>query len=147
VHAFRHHDFAGVVSVCVTRIASGTDAGYDALPGLSFDPAAAIGYPSMSATVTYEGTGYRRLMGWVQAVHTVHTFADGTSATSGDVDSSPAWHGLGMPFLAYGYPSAIFDAPANNLNGAHRLEWQALHAGLTGPACSGESFPTGAGPD
>jgi hypothetical protein len=29
------------------------------------------------------------------------------------------------PFFAHGYPAAIYDAPSNNLNGAHYLEWHA----------------------
>ena len=122
---FRHHGCDGVVVVRVERIADGVGAGFDVLPGLPFEAVAAVGYPGMSASVAYEGTGYRRLLGWVQVVRTDRTWADGRAETATEIDLAPVWDGTGMPFVAVGYPPSIYDAPCRNLNGARTLRWRA----------------------
>nr|WP_221374793.1 hypothetical protein [Actinoplanes polyasparticus] len=122
---FRHHDRDGQVSVLVTKVVNGIDAGFDILPGLPFGPETAAGYPSMSATVSYEGAGYRKLTGWIQVVHTRRTWDHANEVVASEVDSGPVWAEADSPFFAHGYPAAIYDAPSNNLNGAHHLEWRA----------------------
>lgn len=79
----------------------------------------------MSATVAYDGTGYRTSAGWIQVVHTTRTWPDATIMVAGEVDLGQVWAETASPFFAHGYPPAIYDAPSNNLNGADHLEWRA----------------------
>jgi hypothetical protein len=122
---FRHHDRDGQISVLVSKVVDGSDAGFDVLPGLPFGPEAGAGYPSMFATVSYEGAGYRMLTGWIQVVHTRRTWDDANEVSVSEVDLGLVWAEAVSPFFAHGYPAAIFDAPSNNLNGARHLEWRA----------------------
>ncbi len=83
------------------------------------------GSPTMSAGVTYSGTGYRQFMGWIQIVRTTRTRPTDQVVDATEVDMNATWNDKGNPFFAYGYPAAIYDAPSNNLNGAQRLDWRA----------------------
>jgi hypothetical protein len=83
--------------------------GFDLL-NLSFDLALTIGYPTLRATIDYDGPGYRAYMGWVQLI----TNRDpATGAAEVGVDLSPIHEDLESPFAEYGAPPTFFDAPAN----------------------------------
>lgn len=122
---FHHEHRDGTVAVRIRRVADATEAGFDVLPNLPFGPDAAVGYPSMSAALAYEGEGYRQLMGWVQIVHSVRSWGDGRVVTASEVDRSPAWYDVDIPFFTFGYAPSIYDAPARNRNGARHLDWRA----------------------
>lgn len=74
----------------------------------------------------YDGAGYRGLCAWIQVV-TGERFRAGseTADITMDVDKLPSLGGMSMPFAAFGYLPAWFDAPCRNLNGYERLRWRA----------------------
>lgn len=121
---FTLHEYPGSVRVELEAISDGTAAGFDVLPNLPFGPDTAVGYPIMSATIRYEGDGYRRIMAWIQVLGMQRRTADGPQQWRG-VDVAPPFEGSGFPFLAFGAWPAIVDAPANNLAGAQVLDWRA----------------------
>lgn len=106
---FRLRGYAGQVAVSYARNDDPHRAGYDAL-NLPFDLALTLGYPTCRATITYDGSGYRAYMGWIQLV-TNHDPATGAAETS--IDLPPIHWGLDSPFAAFGVAPTFFDAPAN----------------------------------
>jgi hypothetical protein len=126
---FVHHDRPGVLAVACGPIRSVEASGFDLLQGRGFDVTMCLGYPAMQAWVSaYGGTGYRTLLAWIQIV--TDRFYDDLTRTepvqiTTEIDNSPALRALGVPFFAYGYPAAIYDAPCNNLGAHARLDWQA----------------------
>lgn len=126
---FVHHERNGVLTVQYGANDSVVNSGFDLLQGLGFDVAMCLGYPTLHAWVSrYEGTGYRTLMAWVQVI--VGRYYDRLedeipSRVAEDVDAPEELRALGVPFFAYGYPAALYDAPCNNLGPHARLEWSA----------------------
>ncbi len=66
------------------------------------------GFPIVTASVEYAGSGYRAIFGWIQTV--THEYAEPGDGTMTTLD---AWSGLGAPVLALGFKPTFFDAPAN----------------------------------
>lgn len=119
----------GVLSVNYAPNQSVAKSGFDLFAGNGFDVEICIGYPTMRAYVSaYEGTGYATACAWIQVV-TRREFAALDVAEPINVETSldthPTLAELGVPFFAFGFPSEIFDAPCNNLNGLAKLEWVA----------------------
>lgn len=117
----------GVLKVHYEVNRSITESGFDLFAGNSFDVKICLGYPTMRACVSsYEGAGYHTACAWIQIV-TQREFTSVKAAEPvvvvPDVDTHPTLAELGVPFFALGFPSEIFDAPCNNLNGLARLEW------------------------
>jgi hypothetical protein len=117
----------GVLKVHYEVNRSLTESGSDLFAGNSFDVKICLGYPTMRAYVdSYEGTGYYTACAWIQIV----TRREFTLVETAEpmvvipsVDTHPTLAELGVPFFALGFPSEIFDAPCNNLNGLAKLEW------------------------
>lgn len=103
----------------------------DGLPGVidvevvvNVDPASLgcadhhLGFPACTATVTYDGGGYRAMFGWVQLVRS-------TDAATADFAKDPyiLFPDEDHPYPFYGYKPTLFDAPGRS----HRndLEWTA----------------------
>jgi hypothetical protein len=127
--AFVHQDRAGILAVQYGPNDSVTASGFDLLQGRGFDVSMCLGYPTMRAWVSaYAGSGYRTLLAWIQIV-TDHYYGrtddEAPAHVVAEIDASPALRALGVPFFAYGYPAAIYDAPCNNLGAHARLEWAA----------------------
>jgi len=117
----------GVLKVHYEVNRSLTETGFDLFAGNGFDVKICLGYPTMRAYVdSYEGTGYYTACAWIQIV-TRREFALVETAEPmvviPSVDTHPTLAELGVPFFALGFPSEIFDAPCNNLNGLAKLEW------------------------
>jgi hypothetical protein len=104
----RGHD--GVVSVSY-GVNEDPDAwGFD-LFDLPFDRALVRGFPLMLATITFAGSGYRALMGWIQ----VATVEERTPPrTWSSVDVYPMHWETDTPFVTFGHAPALFDAPGPN---------------------------------
>jgi len=95
--------------------------GFNAILDLTFDVELCKLYPTVNAKIdTYDGTGYRKLMGWIQFV-TRYDISDGITHTSSTIDAGA----LGNPFFAVGYPPELYDAPCYNLGGSDKLIWVA----------------------
>lgn len=83
--------------------------GFDLLD-LPFDLTLTLGYPTIRATIAYDGPGYRAYMGWIQLI-TNHDPATGVSTSS--VDLMPIHAEVDSPFATFGVAPTLFDAPAN----------------------------------
>ncbi len=119
---FTLNDRNGCIEVAYKENTDIAESGFDMFSPEAFDPKIALGYPTMHARVSrYEGTGYRTASGWIQILHCRYyqTVSD-TVPTASD-----ACIDFGNPFFAYGYPSEIYDAPANNLGSYAKMEWVA----------------------
>lgn len=99
---FRHAGHAGEVRVRLGRSRGPVESGFDILDG-PHSRLDSTGFPTMRASVSYDGKGYRRFFGWIQIV-------DYESASV--VDMSPSLAGLGLPFAALGECPVLFDSPA-----------------------------------
>jgi len=100
------------------------ESGFDAL-NLPFEPNLCIGYPAMYAYVKdMENTGYKRYCGWIQLVKREY-FSSEALYTPDEIELSIDTVDPAIIYFAYGYPSEIFDAPCNNLNGNARGTWTA----------------------
>jgi len=125
---FTLNDRRGRVAVSYGPGQDPVQAGFDALPGLNFDPALCLGYPVMQAQIeSYAGSGYRTLCGWIQII-TRECYAKGDAEQSNlhrsrSIDLIPAMHQAGIPWVVYGNLPAIFDAPCLNLGGHAELTW------------------------
>ncbi|GAA2759301.1 hypothetical protein GCM10009872_46610 [Actinopolymorpha rutila] len=104
------HGQAGTASVTHRLNDQPAAVGFDLL-GIDFGDLDFSGFPVVEATTSYEGQGYRALMGWLQVVRY-------TSPNDGEmfiVDTGPQFRGIaGMdfPFLSWGMRPTLFDAPA-----------------------------------
>jgi hypothetical protein len=81
-------------------------------------PPSARDLPVCTATVAYQGTGYRAALGWVQLVRST----DG--ASRGEAFEMDPYEPLGRqshPFCFFGFAPALFDAPARTSR--DELEW------------------------
>lgn len=79
--------------------------GFD-LVASGFDERRFRGFPVIRADVSFDGTGYRAVLGWVQIVSR-------RTAASGEVDLPPVLAGADSPLAGFGYLPTLFDAPAN----------------------------------
>lgn len=119
----------GILRVDYESNQSAAKSGFDLFAGSGFDVEMCIGYPTMRARIeSYEGTGYAAACAWIQVVtrrefSSVEAMEPADVVT--DVDTHPTLAESGVPFFAFGFPSEIFDAPCNNLNGLAKLEWVA----------------------
>jgi len=125
---FHHQGRSGYVVVSYGKIEDPVRAGFDSLPGLSFDIDRSLGYPMMHARIeTYEGSGYRTFCGWIQVVtrEEYDSYENGTQPAerSVSVDLPPSLQDLEVPFAACGNLPQLFDAPCLNLGSHARLEW------------------------
>ena len=107
---FTLHGQPGKVTVSHQLNRDPAAVGFDLL-GIDFGDLDLSGFPVVEATTTFDGQGYRALMGWLQVVRY-------TAAEEGDVfivDTAPQFRGIaGMdfPFLTWGMRPSLFDAPA-----------------------------------
>jgi hypothetical protein len=126
---FVHHDRSGVVSVTCGPNDSVVGSGFDLLQGAGFDVNMCLGYPTMRAwVISYEGSGYRTLMAWVQVIVSrryARREDDAPLQEAAELDTSDEMREMGIPFFGWGYPAAIYDAPCNNLGDDARLDWSA----------------------
>lgn len=107
--------------------------GFDMFDPSDFDPALAIGYPTLRAWVhDYEGTGYRTASAFVQWIDTERRRAD--AVTARELDTSAVLRDQEVPFFSYGYPANIYDAPAQNMQDAAWMSWIATTWFVTMPA-------------
>lgn len=133
---FRHNDRRGLAVVSYGRNEDPVKAGFDSLSELSYDSLAAlgfdinltIGYPSMHAWIeTYEGYGYRTILGWVQVVtdkyYDSYESENDPVEVEVSVDRYQPFQKLELPFFAYGNLPQAFDAPCLNLSQHAKLEW------------------------
>lgn len=105
---FRHAGHEGKVLVRFRPSRSSVESGFDFF-GKSYSRIDAAGFPTMRASVSYDGAGYRRFFGWIQFVD--HDFGNGRRPAS-VVDVPPALIGFGVPFAALGECPVLFDSPA-----------------------------------
>lgn len=132
--AFELYGRAGVLAIEYAPNQSLTRSGFDMFDPARFDPALAIGHPTMHAFVeSYDGSGYRTATAFIQWVDSERTFADRVDRKR-ELDVPDAFRSAGVPFLACGYPAAIYDAPANNRNTADSLRWEATTWFVAAPA-------------
>jgi hypothetical protein len=125
---FTLNDRPGHVAVTYGPNRDPVQAGFDALPGISFDLALCLGYPVMHAQIeSYAGSGYRTLCGWIQIVTRECTArGDAERANllcSRSVDLIPAMVGSGVPWVVHGNLPSIYDAPCLNLGDNAELTW------------------------
>lgn len=107
---FHLHGFAGRVTVRYGENHDPAYWGFDVL-GLPFDIALAQGFPVCEANITYDGPGYRAMMGWIQlvTVRDAHTAREDIS-----MDLLPIQSEADSPFCVFGHAPAFFDAPGPN---------------------------------
>lgn len=108
---FRHAGHGGKVRVRFGRSRGSAESGFDFL-GETYARIDAAGFPTMRASVSYDGEGYRRFFGWIQIVD--HDFGAGGRSVS-VVDVPPSLIGFGVPFAAVGECPVLFDSPATTV--------------------------------
>lgn len=119
---FRHAGHAGEVRVRFGRAISSVESGFDHL-GKAYRQFNAAGFPTMRASVSYDGTGYRRYFGWIQFVD--HDFGP-RGRTVSVVDVPPSLIGFGVPFAAVGECPILFDSPATTVRRAGTFSAEAF---------------------
>jgi hypothetical protein len=107
--SFQLRGYGGHVSVVYEVNRDPRQLGFDLLD-VPFDLALAAGYPVIRAAISYGGSGYRAMAGWIQLV-TNRDPATGAQETS--IDQFPIHGDVDTPFAEFGYAPALFDAPAN----------------------------------
>lgn len=131
---FSLNDRDGVLCVDYATNASVQRSGFDMFDPSEFDPRLALGHPTMKAFVaSFDGDGYRTASGFIQLVDTERT-TEGEVRRERELDVPETFRAAGVPFFAWGYPASLYDAPANNRNGADRLVWQATTWFVSVPA-------------
>lgn len=131
---FSLNDRDGVLWVDYATNASVQRSGFDMFDPSEFDPRLALGHPTMKAFVaSFDGDGYRTASGFIQWVDTERT-TEGEVRRERELDVPETFRAAGVPFFAWGYPASLYDAPANNRNGADRLVWQATTWFVSVPA-------------
>ncbi len=122
-------DRPGQINVSYGRVKDPVGAGFDVIPNLGFDISRTIGYPSLCASLRYDGSGVRSLFGWIQLITneriatTNPTSAQWRKEVSCDV--LPSLMESGMPFMFFGIMPQVFDAPCRNLGQDAELRWYA----------------------
>lgn len=104
---FRLRDRAGEVHVAVGTNEDPEDLGHP-LVAVGYDIDLFRGYPVVVATVSYDGSGPRAWMGWVQLVERY----DDDGRVVGSVDLADLLGG-DNPFYTFGYLPTFSDFPAN----------------------------------
>ena len=102
----------------VTRSARAS--GFSALPGWERERRAGLGFPTLRCEVRTDRPGYWGVLGWIQWVTQEHAEAGRRVEL---VDRLPAFLDRDVPYLAYGFAPAFFDAPAYNSLPA--VDWRA----------------------
>jgi hypothetical protein len=98
---------AGNVHVEVIPNTDPEDLGHP-LVAVGYDVALFRGFPCITASIDYAGSGPRAWMGWIQVVE--RRDLDGTVTT--EVDAAPVF-AAGSPFYTFGYLPTFSDFPAN----------------------------------
>lgn len=104
---FRLRGREGALHVEVVPNTDPEDLGHP-LVAVGYDAEAFVGFPCVTATVTYAGAGPRAWMGWVQVVE--RRDVDGTVVA--EVDAAPVF-AEGSPLYSFGYLPTFSDFPAN----------------------------------
>jgi hypothetical protein len=113
----------GSVDVSYGVTADPVAVGFD-LVASGFDEERFRGFPVIRAGVSFDGDGYRAVLGWLQVVST-------RIAASGEADVvvglPPMLAGADSPLAGFGYLPTLFDAPANphhrTVTGPPRRSW------------------------
>ena len=118
---FRLRGYDGYVSIAYGEDQDPARWGFD-VPGMLYQPfdlELAKGYPVCEARITYDGPGYRAMMGWIQLI----THRDPLTGTEKEttVDLAPMLSNADSPFFTFGYAPTFFDAPANPDQGT--VDW------------------------
>lgn len=108
---FRHAGHRGQVRVSFGRSRGSIESGFDHL-GATYGAFNSAGFPTMRASLSYDGKGYRRFFGWIQIVD--HDFGAGGRLVS-VVDVPPSLIGFGVPFVALGECPVLYDSPATTV--------------------------------
>ena len=106
---FEHGGAVGTVDVDYRAGRDVDEIGFAGV-AVGFDAERFVGFPVVEAHLSYEGTGYRRLFGWLQLII---RDADDGSGRDVSVDTTPALADIDFPLAAYGYLPTWYDAPAN----------------------------------
>jgi hypothetical protein len=127
---FTLHGRSGKVAVTYGVTEDPVVSGFDVVPGVGANIAACRGYPTIEGVIeSYEGSGYRELVGWVQIVtgKRYRTVDNSTApaATDRSIDKFPSMMDIDIPFVSFGIFPKLFDAPCANLNGYARLQFVA----------------------
>lgn len=99
----------GKVTVHYTVNRGVEDSGFAAI-GREFTDEMVRGFPTVRATVSFNGKGYEAMFGWVQVVSHIH--GDGVEKHF-TVDLAPSMQGNDFPYCEVGYKPSMFDAPCN----------------------------------
>lgn len=111
------------------------ESGFDMFNRAEFEPEAALGYPTMHAWVErFDGSGYRTATAFIQWIDAHRDDHQGRRIEDRELDVTNACRQGGLPFFAWGYPAALYDAPAQNMRGAISMRWQATTWFVTIPA-------------
>lgn len=110
------------------------ESGFDMFDPSDFDPALALGYPTLQARVErFEGTGYRTATAFIQWLDIERHFDDRVERGR-ELDATPELIRAGIPYFSLGYPATLYDAPAHNMHGADWMRWDATTWLVTMPA-------------
>lgn len=102
---------------------------------VNFDVELCKGYPMFRARMTeYEGSHYGRFVGWIQIITGCWYPQEGECQIEQEVDLLPREREVGYPFICYGMPADIFDAPCHNLEDSGVLNWSAETFMVTYPS-------------
>jgi len=112
---FEHLGRKGMVLVECLQNPGSEQSGFDSLKATcNFDIDLCKLYPTANAKIeSYDGDGYRKLMGWIQFV-TRHDTLNSVTRTSTIVDVVGEL-GARNPYFTIGYPPEMYDAPMWNL--------------------------------
>ncbi len=105
---FQLRDRHGVVTVSLARNEDPEELGHP-LIAVGYERDMFVGFPAVTASISYQGEGVRAFMGWVQVIE--RHDADGTIRA--DVDRLPTVFGEGCPLYSFGYCPTFADYPAN----------------------------------
>ena len=95
--------------------------GFEIVKSLVPDISICIGYPTMHAYIdNHGGFGFTKYSGFIQTVE-----INSSNQTIHMVDVPPALQEMKIPFIAYGYPAEIYDAPVNNYGLGSEMHWVA----------------------
>ena len=107
---FRLRGASGRVRIDCQTNADPNRWGFDLL-GLEFDTEVALGFPVVTARVSYPAEGYLGYLGWIQVV--AYTVTRGSERTTTElVDVPPQLLDAELPYLTFGLEPTLFDAPA-----------------------------------
>lgn len=126
---FQLVDKTGAIVVSYKANTGPIESGFEIVKDLIPDLNICIGYPTLHAYIEdFSGYGFTKYSGWIQTVKfSFYANLNDTEPkeTLNMVDVPPIMQDNGVPFLAYGYPSEMFDAPVNNYSDCPKLVWEA----------------------